>query len=54
VGRDYGTQMEVLTGLKDGEKVVANPTDDLQEGMEAKTREMPADGAKAAASPQGR
>ena len=39
--------MEVLSGLKDGEKVVANPTDDLQEGMEVKTQDMPAGAAKA-------
>jgi len=49
VGRDYGTEMEVLTGLKDGDKVVANPTDDLQEGMEVKTQELQATG-----SPKGR
>jgi RND family efflux transporter MFP subunit len=36
VGRDYGTEFEVLTGLKDGDLVVMNPTDDLQEGMVVK------------------
>jgi RND family efflux transporter MFP subunit len=36
VGRDYGTELEVMTGLKDGDRVVVNPTDDLQEGMAVK------------------
>ncbi len=30
VGRDYGTEFEALSGLKDGDKVVMNPTDDLR------------------------
>jgi len=42
VGRDFGTEMEVISGLKDGDKVVVNPTDDLQEGMEVKTQAAPA------------
>jgi RND family efflux transporter MFP subunit len=32
VGRDYGTQIEVLEGLKTGDKVVLTVTDDLREG----------------------
>jgi RND family efflux transporter MFP subunit len=46
VGRDYGTELEVLSGLKDGDKVVVNPTDDLQEGMEVTTQEETAGGPK--------
>jgi membrane fusion protein, multidrug efflux system len=34
VGRDFGTQMEVLSGLQPGTRVVTNPSDDLQEGLE--------------------
>ena len=33
VGRDFGTEMEVLSGLEDGAPVVVNPTDDLTEGL---------------------
>jgi RND family efflux transporter MFP subunit len=47
VGRDYGTELEAISGVNDGDKVVINPTDDLQEGMEVKAREVPA-----AASPK--
>jgi RND family efflux transporter MFP subunit len=32
VGRDYGTQIEVLEGLKSGDKVVTTVTDELREG----------------------
>ena len=34
VGRDFGTQIEVLDGLKEGTRVVINPTDDLEEDIE--------------------
>ena len=34
VGRDFGTQLEVLNGLKENTEVVMNPTDDLREGIE--------------------
>jgi len=33
VGRDFGTEMEVLSGLEDVAAVVVNPTDDLTEGL---------------------
>jgi len=33
VGRDFGTYMEVLTGLDENVRVVMNPTDDLTEGL---------------------
>jgi RND family efflux transporter MFP subunit len=44
VGRDFGTQMEVLAGLEDGAAVVVNPTDDLTEGLRVLAR--PLDDAK--------
>src|SRR5207237_4032511 len=34
VGRDFGTQLEVLDGLAEKTKVVINPTDDLHEGIQ--------------------
>jgi RND family efflux transporter MFP subunit len=33
VGRDFGTQLEVLDGLAESTKVVINPNDDLVEGI---------------------
>jgi RND family efflux transporter MFP subunit len=33
LGRDYGTEVEVPTGLRGDERVVLNPADDLAEGM---------------------
>ena len=32
VGRDYGTEVEVTSGLGGQEALIANPTDDIQEG----------------------
>ena len=57
VGRDYGTALEALSGLNDGDQVVVNPTDDLQEGMQVKTQAAPtptpAPGAGGSAQPAG-
>jgi RND family efflux transporter MFP subunit len=33
LGRDYGAEVQVLTGLKEGEQVVVHPGDDLPEGV---------------------
>ena len=38
VGRDFGTQLEVLDGLKENTEVVMNPTDDLREGIEVQVK----------------
>jgi RND family efflux transporter MFP subunit len=38
VGRDFGTQLEVLDGLKENTGVVMNPTDDLREGIEVQVK----------------
>ena len=32
LGRDYGAEVEVLAGLKEGEQVVVHPGDDIPEG----------------------
>ena len=41
VGRDFGTQMEATSGLAEGARVVVNPTDDLQEGMQVEVQAAP-------------
>jgi multidrug efflux pump subunit AcrA (membrane-fusion protein) len=33
VGRDYGDQVEVLGGLREGETIVSNPVDTVREGL---------------------
>jgi multidrug efflux pump subunit AcrA (membrane-fusion protein) len=38
VGRDFGTQLEVLNGLKENTEVVMNPTDDLREGVQVEVK----------------
>lgn len=38
VGRDFGTQLEVLDGLADNTKVVMNPNDDLIEGIQVQVK----------------
>src|SRR5881275_3176230 len=38
VGRDFGTQLEVLDGLAENTKVVMNPTDDLAEGIQVQLK----------------
>jgi RND family efflux transporter MFP subunit len=38
VGRDFGTQLEVLDGLAENSKVVMNPTDDLREGVQVQVK----------------
>jgi RND family efflux transporter MFP subunit len=36
LGRDYGLEVEVTSGLRDGQVVVVNPTDDVREGIKVK------------------
>ena len=50
VGRDFGTQLEVLSGLVENAKVVMNPTDDLQEGVQVQVKpaEKPKDNSSGA------
>jgi multidrug efflux pump subunit AcrA (membrane-fusion protein) len=33
VGRDFGSNIEVLSGLAAGQRVIANPNDAVQEGV---------------------
>jgi multidrug efflux pump subunit AcrA (membrane-fusion protein) len=32
IGRDYGSDIEILSGLSAGQRVIANPNDSVQEG----------------------
>ena len=41
VGRDFGTQLEVLDGLAENTKVVINPSDDLVEGLHVQVKMPP-------------
>jgi RND family efflux transporter MFP subunit len=41
VGRDYGTALEVLQGLKASDWIVLNPPDSLEEGLQVNVKEMP-------------
>ncbi len=36
IGRDYGTDIEISSGLEDGDTVVVNPSDDVREGATLK------------------
>jgi RND family efflux transporter MFP subunit len=33
IGRDFGSQIEILSGLAAGQRVIANPNDSVQEGV---------------------
>jgi RND family efflux transporter MFP subunit len=41
IGRDYGTALEVLQGLKATDWIVLNPPDSLEEGLQVHVKEMP-------------
>ena len=41
IGRDYGTALEVLQGLKATDWIVLNPADSLEEGMPVNVKEVP-------------
>jgi RND family efflux transporter MFP subunit len=36
LGRDYGTEIEVLEGLRAGQRVITSPTDEIREGAKVK------------------
>jgi multidrug efflux pump subunit AcrA (membrane-fusion protein) len=38
VGRDFGTELEVTSGLEENDAVVVNPTDDLTEGLSVQVK----------------
>ena len=39
VGRDYGTKIELVSGVEENTPLVSNPTDDLQEGMQVTVKQ---------------
>jgi multidrug efflux pump subunit AcrA (membrane-fusion protein) len=41
VGRDLGTEVYVTTGLRNGDQIVVNPTDSVQEGVHVQTKAAP-------------
>lgn len=41
IGRDYGTALEVLQGLKATDWIVLNPPDSLEEGLQVNVKELP-------------
>ena len=40
IGRDFGTSLEVLTGLEVGDWIVLNPPDSIENGMEVHVHEV--------------
>jgi RND family efflux transporter MFP subunit len=40
IGRDYGTTLEVLQGLKSTDWIVLNPADSLEEGMQVNVKQV--------------
>ncbi len=36
LGRDYGSEIEVMGGVEEGERVVVNPNDDVRDGVQVK------------------
>ena len=55
VGRDSGTELEVLSGLQEGMQVIVNPNDSVREGVLVETqpflRPRPAGAPPAQAAP---
>jgi multidrug efflux pump subunit AcrA (membrane-fusion protein) len=41
VGRDLGTEVYVTSGIRNGDKIVVNPTDNVQEGVHVQTETAP-------------
>jgi RND family efflux transporter MFP subunit len=44
IGRDYGSQIEILAGLNAGQHVIANPNDSVQEGVKVHPVMLAGDG----------
>ncbi|MBV8497341.1 MAG: efflux RND transporter periplasmic adaptor subunit [Gammaproteobacteria bacterium] len=52
-GRDFGTEIEVLSGLTPEDSLVLNPPDSISEGEQVRIAEKPVQGNTAARSPGG-
>ncbi len=44
IGRDYGTSVEILSGVSESDKIVLNPPDSLEEGEQVQIATKPQDG----------
>jgi RND family efflux transporter MFP subunit len=44
IGRDFGSQIEILSGLSAGQRVIANPNDSVQEGVKVHPVMLAGDG----------
>jgi RND family efflux transporter MFP subunit len=53
IGRDYGTSLEVLQGLKADDWIVVNPADSLDEGVQVNVKQLPQPAAPGTPPPQG-
>ena len=53
IGRDYGTSLEVLQGLKASDWIVLNPADSLEDGIQVNVKQVPQSAPPADQSPQG-
>ena len=42
IARDLGREVEVLTGVENGDQVILNPPADLEEGSKVQVRAVPA------------
>jgi len=51
VGRDFGTEVEILQDIKDGDRLVTNPSADLNEGVVVTAKPLPKPAAPAPTSP---
>jgi RND family efflux transporter MFP subunit len=51
VGRDFGTEVEILQDIKDGDRLVTNPAADLLEGTVVTAKPMPKPATPAPANP---
>jgi RND family efflux transporter MFP subunit len=47
IGRDYGTTLEVLSGLEANDWIVVNPADSLEDGQDVHVKELPQNAAPA-------
>jgi multidrug efflux pump subunit AcrA (membrane-fusion protein) len=52
LGRDFGTAIEVLNGLREGDTLVTNVTDDVVDGAAVQTRAVQSEQQKPQAEPQ--
>ncbi len=46
IGRDYGTSVEILSGVNETDKIVLNPPDSLEEGEQVQIATKPQDGGR--------